>query len=181
MIFELVRASTQATELFAAEARTPSYQPWLFRISPDGIGRLVQSGSVRAGVQYILLGPNLEAPSADWVSEQRIECEDVVALLLDMPQHIDPESTAMIRSWGCSVQTHVEISPVGFAPASWDGEGVGEWIMGDDPILRLFSTHDIVACTATLNEADRAVVSWRNRWTTPSFSNSLIWTRDGTI
>ena len=160
VIFELVRASAQATELFAAEARTPSYQPWLFRIGPDGVGHLVQSGSVRAGVQYILLGPNLEAPSVDWVSVQRIECEDVVALLVDMPQDIDPESTAMIRSWGCGVQTHVEISPVGFAPASWDGEGVGEWIVGDDPILRLSSTHDIVACTATLNDADRALISW---------------------
>ena len=160
VIFELVRASTQATELFAAEARTPPYQPWLFRIGPDGVGRLVQSGSVRAGVQYILLGPNLEAPPVDWVGVQRIECDDVVALLVDMPQDIDPEITELVRCWGCGVQTHVEISPVGFAPASWDGEGVGEWIVGDDPILRLSSTHDIIACTATLNGVDRAVVSW---------------------
>ncbi len=153
VIFELERAPTLTAELFASEARTPSCQPWLFRIGTDGTGHLVRSRLVRTGIPYIILGPDLTVPPVDWVNEQQIECEGTVCLAVKVPDDIDSKITQTVQILGCGVQTSVEVSPVGFVPAAWDGDGVGEWIVGDNPMLRLKCIHEIVSCTATLNEA----------------------------
>ncbi len=159
-VFELERGSTEVSELLAAEARTPPNEPWLFRLGPDGTGRIVRSNSVRVGVRYILIGPNLAAPAVDWINEYPAQCAGATALSIDMPQEINPDSADLLRDLGCSIQTSVEVEPVGIIPAAWDGAGFGEWIAGDRPMLRLSSTHDITTCTLTLNEADHVIVPW---------------------
>ena len=159
VIFELERASLQTAELFSSEARTPPYQPWLFWIGPDGIGRLVRSRLVRPGFRYILLGTNLVIPTVDWVNEQSTECEGAICLSIEVPEDMDSTITQTVKQLGCGIQTSVEVSPVGFVPAEWDGDGVGEWIVGDNPIIKLRCIHDITACTATLNEAESVHLS----------------------
>ena len=151
-IFELEGAPLQTAELFSNEARTPPYQPWLFWISPDGTGRLVRSGLVRSGFRYVLLGTDFAVPSVDWVSEQTTECEGTICLLIEIPENMDSTITQTVRQLGCGLQTSVEVSPVGFVPAAWDGDGVGEWVVGDNPIIKLKCIHEIITCTATLNE-----------------------------
>ena len=159
VIFELERASPQTAELFSSEARTPPYQPWLFWIAQDGTGRLVRSRLVRPGFRYVLLGTDLAIPSVDWVNEQPTECEGAICLSIEVPEDIDSTITQTVRQLGCGIQTSVEVSPVGFVPATWDGDGVGEWIVGDNPIIKLRCIHDIIACTATLNEVDSVHLS----------------------
>lgn len=169
VVFELERASSQASDLFANEARTPQYQSWLFRIGPDGTGCLVRSGSVRAGIRYLLMGPNLRTPPVGWIKEQPTACDGAIALLIQMPEKIDSRIAEAVRDLGCGVETSVEVAPVGLVAAAWDGDGFGEWLVGDDPMLRLSTTQAVTDCTATLNGVERAVLSWEE-----SVDNSVV-------
>lgn len=154
-LFELERATSQASDLIANEARTPPQARWLFRMGADDVGRQVRSGSVRPGARYVLVAPSLEAPSVAWVSPQPTDCAGATALMVEVPHDIDPTAAETIHALGCGISSSVEVSPVGFVPCTWDGDGLGEWVFGDNPLLALTSTHPITACTATLNADER--------------------------
>ncbi len=159
-VFELDRATSQASGLLADEARTPPAERWLFRRGLDDKGLLVRSGSVRPGAHYILLGPGLEAPSVDWIRVEPVDCIGAAALSMDIPQDIGSAVTEIVRALGCDVQTGVAITPIGLVPAAWDGTGFGEWISGDDPILGLLSDHEITTFIATLNGTEQIHFPW---------------------
>ena len=158
-VFDPERATSELSEMLDHAARTPSTQQWLFRLGADGVGRIVRSLVVRPGCSYIVVGPNLDDPQAEWVSGQPIHCLGAVALLINVPALIDDLVEKTIQSIGCYVQAKVDVDPVGIVPAAWDGAGSGEWLVGDRPMLRLACTHQVAACTVTLNDSDTALIS----------------------
>lgn len=159
VLFELEGASRELSDVLDQEARTPSTRPWLFRVGVDGIGRIVRSGVVRPGARYVVVGPSLGVARVPWIRDQPVTCAGASALLVDVPRIVDVATEEAIRAVGCGVQAVVGISPAGLVPAAWDGEGSGEWLVGDRPMLKLTSTHRYTECTVVLNDSDTTVIS----------------------
>jgi hypothetical protein len=161
-LFDVERADERLKALIGDEARTPPSAPWLFRIGPGGIGRIVRSTAVRPGSTYVLLGPDVAEPARSWVVSAPSACAGATAVQFTVPETIEPTDRDLLHALGCAALTAVAIDPVGFVPAVWDGESYGEWIVGDSPLLMLSTSHTLRACTMALDEAEMVVVPWHD-------------------
>lgn len=159
-LFDLERADERLNALLGDEARTPPSAPWLFRIGPDGTGRLVRSRAVRPGSTYVLLGPDVAEPALAWVVSAPSACSEAGAVEFTVPETVEPQDRDGLHALGCAAVTAVAIEPVGLVPAAWDGESYGEWIVGDSPLLMLSTSHALSACTMALDEAEIVAVPW---------------------
>jgi hypothetical protein len=162
-VFDLERAEERLNALIGDEARTPPSAPWLFRIGPGGTGRLVRARAVRPGSTYVLLGPEVAEARAPWVESALSTCSGASAVKFTVPETIEPVALGVLHTLGCAALTAVAIDPVGFVPAAWDGESYGEWVVGDDPLLMLTTSHALSGYTVALDEVEVAVVPWHER------------------
>lgn len=159
-LFELERVDSKVNAILADEARTPPSQSWLFRVGPDQTGRRVHSGLVRAGRSYVLLGPSPFAPTAIWMRPAATTCEGSHALELDIPPQLNAADGDALRRLHLGAATEVCTEPVGTEPAGWDGEGSAEWVIGDEPLLMLTTTHALVSCAVAVNGEAPVEVPW---------------------
>lgn len=159
-VFELERADHKVAALLRDESRTPPGQTWVFRIGPDGVGRLVRSGAVHPGRRYLVIGPSIGSPAAEWVSPAQLALDNAQALTLDVPETVDQGLRDLLAGIGVGVQSAVELNAVGLVPAAWDGQGYGEWIVGTRPLLSLSCTHEIEAATVSINGAPSTLVTF---------------------
>lgn len=159
-VFELERADHSVAALLRDESRTPPGQPWVFRIGPDGAGRLVRSGAVHPSKRYLVIGPSIGSPAAEWASPAPLALDGAQALTLDVPETVDQGLRDLLAGIGVGVQSAVELNAVGLVPAAWDGQGYGEWIVGTRPLLSLSCTHEIEAATVSINGAPSTLLTF---------------------
>jgi hypothetical protein len=156
-VFSLERGDAKVNSILRDESRTLALAPWVFRLGSDGTGVLVRTGAVHPGGSYVVLGPSVTVPHADWV---RAETSDVVgaeAVLVEVPDSPSSTDLAHLRALGCTSLTDVAVEPVGVVPSSWDGEGYGEWLAGDEPLLVVSTSHPIRSCSLDLDGRHTAV------------------------
>lgn len=156
-LFILERGDAKANGLLADECRTPPSTPWLFRLDAGGVGRLVLSAAVHPGRSYLVLGDDLTASPAEWISPQPSACGGASALRVDVPYSPSADDLALLRAIGCASVTEVAVDPVGVSPSDWDGEGFGEWLAGDEPLLMVSTSHPILSCSFQLDETESVV------------------------
>ena len=157
-IFELERADHNVASFLRDESRTPLGEAWVFRIGPDGAGRLVRSGAVLPGTRYLVIGPSIGQPAAEWATPASLDLDGAQGLVLDVPETVDQAVRDLLAGIGVGVQSAVELKAVGLVPAAWDGQGYGEWIIGTRPLLSLASTHEIEAATVSIGGAPSTLV-----------------------
>jgi hypothetical protein len=161
-VFELERAEQTVAQLIREEARTPPSESWLFRLGSDGSGRLVRSGAIQAGHRYLVVGPAVPVPAAPWVSKAKVACEGAGGVVIDVPDIIDDRVRELCDLMGLGLQSEIEVTPLGVVPAVWDGQGYGEWLVGDRPLISLATSHDVVTATASVDGLPSALLSFEN-------------------
>lgn len=157
-VFELERADHNVASFLRDESRTPPGEAWVFRIGPDGAGRLVRSGAVLPGTRYLVIGPSIGRPATEWAAPASLDLDGAQGLILDVPETVDQAVRDLLAGLGVGVQSAVELKAVGLVPAAWDGQGYGEWIVGTRPLLSLASTHEIEAATVSIGGAPSTLV-----------------------
>lgn len=159
-VFELERADQLVSDLLRDESRTPPGEPWVFRIGPDGAGRLVRSGAVHPGKRYLVIGPSIGLAATGWASAASLSLDGAQGLLLDVPETVGQELRDELARIGVGLQSAVELNAVGLVPAAWDSQGYGEWIVGTRPLLSLSRSHEIEAATVSIDGAPSTLVAF---------------------
>ncbi|MGX1131304.1 hypothetical protein RKD49_003494 [Streptomyces glaucescens] len=168
-IIQLEQGSTQVNELIAERCAITRGPWWLFRKQPGGLAIEIKGGVVRPGHEYCLVGraglPPLALP---WISETFILADGVNAFDLKVPHTLSEEEVTQLAALGLSVVSNVSIHPVGLIPASWDGEGVAEWMAGEPALLMVKSTQATEKCSVRIDGGLPSLLEW------PAGSQELV-------
>ncbi len=158
-MFQLERTEERTNQLLRDESRSPVQSRWLFRVS-DGVGRLVRSGAVRPGGDYLLMGPDVERPTGcDWANSVLSACVGAGVVRMNVPDEIGGPELEALGALGVGTTSTVSIDPVGVPPAAWDGESCGEWLVGDDPLLAITTERVLAACTIAVPGLEPMILS----------------------
>lgn len=122
----------------------------LCRIAADGCAYQMRSLIVRPERSYIILSNSPVSPHTLYRSI-KVSCANVSAVRLDMPEQVTREQKLHLEKLGFTVARKVCISPIGFAAASWDQEGCGEWLADEAPCIAIQVDHFIDAILLNLD------------------------------
>lgn len=146
--------------LFDAEFKLNLGVIVLCRIAADGRGYQMRSQLVRPGRSYIILSTTPISPNS-LLKPIRISCVGVSVMRLDMPEHMTREHQTSLEKIGLVVAKKICVSPVGFPAASWDEEGLGEWLADEAPCVAVKLDHDVDSILLELDgeENDRLEIT----------------------
>jgi hypothetical protein len=150
-MFSLERADASINAMLRDESRAPDTAPWIFRLGPDQTGVLVRTGAVHPGGDYVLLAPAIAASTANWVRAESSALQGANALRLHVPENPSVSDLVELHTLGCATLTDVVVEPVGIVPSIWDGDGYGEWLAGDEPLLAISTSHPVSSCSVNLD------------------------------
>jgi hypothetical protein len=159
-LIQLEGGSDSVNMLLADQCVLSAGPVWLFRIR-DGLEAVEVRGKfVRPNQSYILLslGP-LPDQLPSWVTPTSCNTAGVRAHILQTPGIFDEQVIESSHSLGLNVMTDVRIRPAGIVPASWDGEGEAEYVLGDEPILAISSSRTLDKALLTL-DGDPSLIRW---------------------
>lgn len=141
----------------------------LCRIAADGCAYRMRSLTVRPERNYLILSKSPISPGSLFKSVT-VSCANVSAVRLDMPEHMSREQQAHLEKLGLTVAKKVCISPAGFAAASWDEEGRGEWLADEAPCVQIQADHFIDSLLLNLDGEEG-----RQLEVSPSESESTVY------
>ena len=124
---------------------------WLFRILADGTSREVAGRHVRPGETYVLLRPGDAVPPVHDGQPLRLACEGVQAVQFAVPDAPDADYRAALSAVGVNVASALTVWPAGVVPASDDGSGSVEWLVGDPAVVGLSSDASVVELSLALD------------------------------
>lgn len=127
-------------DLDALLAHTCSFSegPWLFRLSVDGVGREIRSRRVSSGGDYIVV-QSVDLPKQELGEQIDVGCKGVIARRFTVTS-LD-EIGQHLSAWRFEPARTVVARPCGLVPASWDREGVAEWLSNEQPIVHLCANY----------------------------------------
>lgn len=160
-LIQLEDGSAAANSLLAEQCVLSPGPPWLFRTRESGFGVEIHGKFCRPGCDYLLLTTDTVTAADDtqWVATTACTAEGVNAYMLNMPATFGPAELSTLQRLGLGAVTGVDVKPAGFVPALWDGEGLAEWIDGDEPIVAVASNHTIDKAFLTL-DGQPVVIPW---------------------
>jgi hypothetical protein len=128
--------------------------PWLFKMSTDGIAKEIVSKVVRPNNTYLILhtGSSVVIPRASLVS---VECEGVRAVALKVNDSLSDELLSVLETYGIQPAREIRVTPVGIPPARWDGEGSGEWLSTDNPVVAIRSNYSVARYDFSLDSGEQ--------------------------
>lgn len=146
--------------ILAEECLSPFSDPCLFRLSDTSIANQIKGRQIRAGRRYALVTQESPGALLTWATSFAIDCANVFAYKLDVPDRLTPSDVEFAAQLGLRVISELALRPIGIEPADWDGEGSAEWIIGDDPIVEIDSTIQAVRCILMIDELEPSQFPW---------------------
>jgi len=134
---------------------------WLFRVREGGLATEVRGRRIRPGHSYILLVrrgvPTDARPS--WISPVTCVTAGVAAFTVEPPAVLSEQELKAVTSLGIGVTSDVRVRPAGVIPSAWDGEGVAQWLTGDDVVIAVSSEHAVRNCIVSV-DGQVSLVDW---------------------
>jgi hypothetical protein len=129
----------QANRLLADQSVVSPGPVWLFRIKNPGQAVEVRGKFVRPEHSYIIV-MRADVP-ADcrpcWLEAAPCATRGIVAYSFNAPRVMCDPDIEVLRSLGVGVVADVQVRPAGVVPGDWDGEGVAEWLAGEQIVLAI--------------------------------------------
>jgi hypothetical protein len=147
-------------QLLAEACRSPFHDVCLFRVSADGTGTVIRGSQIRGGREYVMLTRVPIDNLPRWANKVEIQCENVSAYSLEVPDTLSRDDIEIALQLGLGVLGEVTLAPVGIEAAAWDGAGVAEWVLGDDPLLAISSTFQASHCVLLLDAEEPVHIPW---------------------
>ncbi|HET9066737.1 MAG TPA: hypothetical protein VFN22_13030 [Gemmatimonadales bacterium] len=142
VLLRFERTDAQLEYLLRTECMLRPGTVWLFRIASDGIAYESRGRRVRAGSKYLIVSTEPFAQSS-LAHPVELTCQGVSAVLLEVPPALTSDSEQALRQFHVTRTKSIEVWPAGLAALAWDGEGHGEWLASETPILAIRSDHAI--------------------------------------
>ena len=151
VLLKFERTDAQLEYLLRTECMLRPGTSWLFKVASDGLAYESRGMRVRADSKYLLVSaePFTHLPVARPVE---LTCQGVHAVLLDVPSALTSEWEQALKQLQVSQAKLIEVWPAGLAAVAWDGEGHGEWLASETPILAIRSDHAIDELTIAKGE-----------------------------
>lgn len=158
-VLEVENGSSAVTELLRDHCLLP-LPPWLFRDIDGRAAKQLRSRVVRPGGSYLYVLPQpIPQLAPSWIREVAIATGGLRAYRIDVPETLDATSRNVFSRLGLASSADLSIRPAGVVPADWDGEGVVEWMVGDDAILAIQSARKPSNMTVEI-DGSVASVDW---------------------
>ena len=139
--------------LLLTDCRLSSGPNWLFRIGADGRAREIRGLNVHPGTAYILVSTQeLDPPDNSFFAVCALECDDVYAVRINVPESLSTEETNQLKALGLEVVRTVRVWPAGLPCRSWDGEGQSEWLTTEQPQFGIVNDHPVQSYLVRLDE-----------------------------
>lgn len=129
---------------------------WLFRVASDGIAYESRGLRVRAGSRYVLVSAEPFNPPAV-AQRAEITCKEIHSALLDVPPALTATWEEALRQLNVLQAKTIEVWPAGLSAVTWDGEGQGEWLASETPILAIRSDHAIDELTVSMGDGGQSL------------------------
>jgi hypothetical protein len=132
--------------LLTAECLLRPGPTWLFKVLADGIARHIRTGVVQPGSSYLVVSREQSALSySSNLKSTKIDvsCEGVRAARLDIPEVVSKTYSEELDSLHLHVAGGLEVSPVGLPAAKWDDAGFAEWLLTDQPLIRIAADFNV--------------------------------------
>jgi hypothetical protein len=151
-LISLEAGSSEANALLADLCRISDGPTWLFRLQDAGTATEVRGKRIHPGRSYVLLSSDpLTSQHATWIEASELATSGAHAYSVRVPEVIDVEDVETLRGLGLGATAQVAVRPVGLVPALWDGEGLAEWNVGEDPLISVSSTQKVERCIFTFD------------------------------
>lgn len=141
-------ASEALEVILSTHCRLRPTPPWLFRINSDGLAQEVRSKRVRGNERYLLFSATPLASTALGAPVQ-LSCTGLQGIAINLPQDLSRWMVAELHALGLHHALSLRAAPAALASASWDGEGRGVWLVGDQPIIELRADRALEHITLT--------------------------------
>ncbi len=151
VLLKFERMEPQLEFLLRTECMLRPGSSWLFKIASDGLAYESRSMRVRAGSKYLLMSTNPFAHSI-LVRPVELMCQGAYSLLLDVPPALTLEWEQALQQFQVTQAKSIEVWPAGLAAVAWDGEGHGEWLASETPILAIRSDYTIDELTIAIRD-----------------------------
>jgi hypothetical protein len=153
VLMKFERPEPQLEYLLRAECLLRPGPSWLFKVARDGLAYESRGMRVRAGSRYLLVSTQ-QLVRSDLARPVDVACESVFGVLLDVPTALTPEWEEALRQFQITQAKSIEVWPAGLAAIAWDGEGHGEWLASETPILAVRSDHPIDELIVSMGNGD---------------------------
>jgi hypothetical protein len=157
-LLELENGTEAINHVLAEECALSPGPTWVFGNVERDVVKEVRGKTVRPGRSYLLLATSPIDPSLIGLRATEVACAGVYAYTLDVPARVDDDGAAQLTALGLTVVRDLDLMPIGPAPAEWDGEGGAEFLVGDEPLIRISSSLDVDTFELSLNGGPAASV-----------------------
>jgi hypothetical protein len=169
VLLNFERTDTQLEFLLRAECMFRPGATWLFKVASDALAYETRGLSVRADSKYIFASLHPIAHS-HFTPSVELTCQGVQAVSVQLPKAITAEWGQVLRQLGLTQAKTIDVWPAGLAPCTWDGEGYGEWLTSETPILGIQADHAVDALSVAFpDDASQSTLLVRVEPGKPSF------------
>jgi len=134
---------------------------WVFRETGSIKAIEVRGKTLQPGVRYVLLTTSKPKPVLPWVEPVDVRATNISAFRAVVPDQVTDDDETYLREAGLSLISNVIARPVGLVPASWDGQGGIEWIIGEPMMIGISADRTPTLCQVSL-DGQSEVLPWPN-------------------
>jgi len=140
VLLEFERSTAELEYILKTECLLRPGPHTLLKITSDGMAYALRTTQIRPGQKYVLLRrEKFDISKNEYVKTVRVNCQNVYALFLDLPDAIPRDLETTLADLGLSQMGTIQIWPTGLSPAKWDGETGVEWLNSDIPCIGIQS------------------------------------------
>lgn len=143
VLLQFDEPNPQLEYLLRADCLLPPAPVWLFRIATDGVAYPCKSLRVRPGSRYIIVRTSEPIPPSEYASPVDLHCIGTHAAMALVPAVLTSAFVEYLRLLGISVAKRIEVWPAGLSAVDWDGEGHGEWLTSQQPLLAVRADYSV--------------------------------------
>ena len=125
---------------------------WLFKLLNDGTAIHIKTGVVQPGASYIVITKCEAGPIVSSLASKsvRVSCEGISAVLLNVPETVSKIYSDELGLLNLHLSTGLEVAPIGIPAAKWNDAGSAEWLLTDQPMIKISADFEIEAILLNL-------------------------------
>ena len=127
----------------------------VFKRSVDGVTRCLKSHTINASSasEYLILVDGL-INDVPFLERQKLDCDGLYLYAVNKPELDSENALDKLKDLGIGIIQKISITPIRNLPFNWDGDGYGEWMIGEDVVFKIETSHPFDRFVAILDQTN---------------------------